>query len=346
MSLLQIEGFDYYAIADITKRWIVPGTNYAVLDITSVGRRGGKGLSMKSSSGGSSSSYITKVLQNENIITVGLAMSFSVAPDNAAPILQLFEGAGACCSLKITNLGVLYIAGVAGTALPGGTSSVAIPIGSTLFSYVEVTFKIGNSLASGDCKIFINNVETASVTSGDTQAGSNAYATSLCIGMATNYYTATIIIDDIYIKNDATMLGDSRVDALYPTSDGNYTDFTPSTGGSHFALVDETAPNTTDYNSSSTAGHRDSYGMENLAALSSQVIHGVQVNGALLKSDAGIRTASVFVRSGSTNSDGTTVGLSTSQVICSHVFELNPDTGTAWTESTVNAMEAGVRVVA
>lgn len=49
---------------------------------------------------------------------------------------------------------------------------------------------------------------------------------------------------------------------LMPTSDGNYTQWTPSTGTSHFALVDETPCNgTTDYNSTTVVGNRDSYGV-------------------------------------------------------------------------------------
>jgi Fibronectin type III domain len=49
---------------------------------------------------------------------------------------------------------------------------------------------------------------------------------------------------------------------IMPTSDGTYTQWTPSTGMSHFALVDEAACNgTTDYNSTTVVGNRDSYGV-------------------------------------------------------------------------------------
>lgn len=55
--------------------------------------------------------------------------------------------------------------------------------------------------------------------------------------------------------------------SLLPTSDGNYTQFSPSTGSSHFALVDETSCNgNTDYNSETTVGQRDSYGL-NLSSI-------------------------------------------------------------------------------
>jgi hypothetical protein len=84
--------------------------------------------------------------------------------------------------------------------------------------------------------------------------------------------------------------------------------------------------------------------MGNLTALSSQTVYGVQVNAAVLKDDAGVKSVSTMVRSGSTNGDGASVGLSTSQSIISQIYELNPNTSTAWTESTVNAAEVGCKV--
>lgn len=47
--------------------------------------------------------------------------------------------------------------------------------------------------------------------------------------------------------------------AIMPSADGFYAQWTPSTGTSHFALVDETPCNTTDYNSTIVVGNRDSY---------------------------------------------------------------------------------------
>jgi len=55
--------------------------------------------------------------------------------------------------------------------------------------------------------------------------------------------------------------------ALLPVSDGAYTAWTPSTGSTHYTLVDESACNgTTDYNSTNTIGNRDSYGV-NLSSI-------------------------------------------------------------------------------
>jgi hypothetical protein len=49
---------------------------------------------------------------------------------------------------------------------------------------------------------------------------------------------------------------------IVPISDGNYTQWTPSVGTSHFANVDDSSCNgTTDYNSTTAVGNRDSYGV-------------------------------------------------------------------------------------
>jgi hypothetical protein len=53
----------------------------------------------------------------------------------------------------------------------------------------------------------------------------------------------------------------SSTGIIFPTSDGNYLQWTPSTGVTHYTLVDETARNTTDYVFSNTTSQRDSYGV-------------------------------------------------------------------------------------
>ncbi len=69
---------------------------------------------------------------------------------------------------------------------------------------------------------------------------------------------AVILLAFLYVSTaSAASTGNTM-----PTSDGFYTQWTPSTGTSHFALVDETPCNgTTDYNSTTVVGNRDSYGV-------------------------------------------------------------------------------------
>jgi hypothetical protein len=153
-------------------------------------------------------------------------------------------------------------------------------------------------------------------------------------------------IDDLYILETGSspnnnFLGDCRVDTLMPNGEGNYSAWTCSTGGTHSALVDEAVPNTSDYVESSTAAQKDSWAFANLTAVTG-TIFGAAINLAALKSDAGARDIKPLCRSGSTDSLGSAFSLSTDQLYVQKIYEVDPNTASAWTESNVNSAEFGV----
>ena len=96
--------------------------------------------------------------------------------------------------------------------------------------------------------------------------------------------------------------------ALLPQSDGVYTQWTPKTGTSHFAMVDESVCNgTTDYNFTPTSGNRDSYG---IGVASSTVPNGAVITQIAIRPCAsrnnsgggGSATLDVFYRFGGVDS--------------------------------------------
>ena len=90
-----------------------------------------------------------------------------------------------------------------------------------------------------------------------------------------------------------------------PTSDGNYTQWTPSTGTSHFALVDESPCNgTTDYNSTNTVGNRDSYGVNISSVPNAATITSIKIIPCASRntSGGGNPTMNVFYRFNGVNS--------------------------------------------
>lgn len=345
MALLFIDGFDHYATADIGKKW--SATSVGSINATG-GRRGGGSFRSSSNNG----AYVAKTLAASASFVVGMAFKYTALPTfgGNVKIIQIWDGGTSQCDLRVRGDGTLEVTRF-GTALTGGASVVSLSINTDY--YIEFKVTIANSIAAGSCKVRVNGVDVITVAAGqDTQNSANATANQVRIGTvdATNSL-GNVDFDDVYIADlsgsvNNDFLGDVRIDTLYPTSDGNYTAFTPSTGSSHFALVDEATPNTSDYNDGAAVGDRDSYGMGNLSALASQTVYGVQVNAAIMKDDAGSKSAATFVRSSSTNGDGAGVPLGTSQVYISQVFETDPNGSIAWTESSVNAMEAGVKVTA
>lgn len=345
MTLLFVDGFDHYATADVTKKWT--STGGSSLTISATGRRSGSSLRWTTAS---TSNGVVKTVTTGASFVIGFALRVSALPSSAAPICRLLDAGSVQCDLRLNTDGTLSVTR-AGTAVTNGTSVASIGTGT--YYYIEWKVTIADSIGANSCKVRINGVDAITVATGqDLKSTANASANQVSLNYAVVSGGINIDFDDFYICDQSgsannDFLGDCRVDAIYPTSDGTYSEFVPSTGVDHYALVDETAPNTTDYNSGSAGspGDRDSYGMGNLQALVAQTVYGVQVNAAVLKDDAGAISVATFVRSGTTNSSGATVGLSTSQTYISQVFETDPDTASAWTEATVNAMQAGMVIV-
>ena len=344
MSLLFIDGFDHYVTADITKKWTAINSTVGIA--ASSGRRGGGALSS-----GATSRYVSKTLAASASFVTGFAFSFTTLPSASAVICTFDDVATTQCSLAVNADGTLSVFRSTSTSVTNGTSTLSLS--ANTWFYIEWKVTIADSIGANTCKVRVNGIDWITVATGqDLKATANATANGFRLGGgtgATNFGGS--IFDDFYICDQSgstnnDFLGDVRIDTLYPTSDGNYTAFTPSTGSSHFALVDEATPNTTDYNDGAAVNDRDSYGMGNLSALTSQTVYGVQVNAAIVKDDAGAKSAATFVRSSSTDGDGASVALGTSQVYVSQVFETDPNGSIAWTETSVNAMEAGVKVTA
>jgi len=95
-----------------------------------------------------------------------------------------------------------------------------------------------------------------------------------------------------------------------------------------------------------TVGHEDLY---NFPALSvpPTAIYAVAVKANISKSDAGAKTASVRLKSGSTDSagtGGTAIAPGTSFAWATSLYERDPNGSIAWTQLNLNAAQAGIKV--
>lgn len=93
--------------------------------------------------------------------------------------------------------------------------------------------------------------------------------------------------------------------ALLPISDGTYTGWTPKSGTSHFAMVDESTCNgNTDYNSTTTVGARDSYNIDLSSIPNNSTITAISINPCASKNASGgsATTLNVFYRLDGINS--------------------------------------------
>lgn len=152
--------------------------------------------------------------------------------------------------------------------------------------------------------------------------------------------------DDIVIQDqDGAFLG-SKMHCVgaFPTAAGDSTALTPS-AGSNWENVDEADPDDdTTYNSSATAGHRDLYNITDLPTYNGNVL-GVDVWGRMRKDNGGTEQAKLAIKTNSTVYYGSDESLTNSYAPYRKQYLVNPNTGVAFTQAEINALQVGVEVV-
>ena len=356
MALIYIDGFDTYATADITLRWsFAPGANSGMAKaIESSGGRNGTGCialtfpaaltgQMSRSLGGSRSSVVVGVAVKLNSLANGITGVF----------LSLFEGSNHQVWLATNTVGDLIL---------GSGSSIITTYGAGfttgVWYYVELKVTISNSIAADSCIVRVNGTTVINPAAGTNlrQASTTASVDSVAIGGRGNWATTNSVIlryDDLYtLDNSGSMnndlLGDIRVEAIRPSGNGSSTQFTPVGAANNWDCVDEAAEDgDTSYVASSTVGQEDLYAIGDLVSTPANVF-AVQVCAIGRKDDAGSRTITSAIKSGGSVYDHgsvKTLGLGDTYSTLIDVWELDPNGNVAWTGSSVNAMEAGVKLV-
>lgn len=154
--------------------------------------------------------------------------------------------------------------------------------------------------------------------------------------------------DDIVINNNLGLhnnswAGDSVDDPSFPIGDA-LAEWSPSTPGSHFPLVDEVHPvSTVDYVGSGTASQRDLFNMGGIAG----TIKAVIAEGGLIVDQQGASPVRLVAKRGANSVTSGDLVLTDAQdeVYVTHVFETDPFTGFAWTPPNWALAEMGVEKV-
>jgi hypothetical protein len=232
--------------------------------------------------------------------------------------------------------------------------AVDLGAGTTVFTvaawyYVELRVFIDDT--AGQFEVRVNGVTEINLSSIDTKNQTFDYASELTIAGGTVGSIYSRYIDDLYIRTSPAtsaeasgFLGDIKVKPYYPNGDGTYTAMTCSTGSTHYTLVDETAPTTTDYVSSNTALQKDSYNFQDVSETGS--IKAVQLSVYAAKDDAGFRGLDLFTKSGATEDFAASQTLSTTAGYKTKVWEKDPNTAADWSQANLNAAEFGQRISA
>jgi hypothetical protein len=220
------------------------------------------------------------------------------------------------------------------------TGTVVLPIGA--WHYIELSATINDT--TGTCVVRVDGVTDISFTGDTKNAGTNTTIDSVTIWVPASLSW----FDDLYIcdgtgSTNKAFLGDVRVQTLMPTGAGASTQLTPSVGNNYDNVNDIPYVSTT-YNSSSTAGDRDTYALADLIAGTASVF-AVQDVILASKSDSASASIKAAIKSGGTVYYDATQLLGASIAASCAVREVDPATSAAWTLANVNALEFGAEVV-
>ena len=219
-----------------------------------------------------------------------------------------------------------------------GTTSASLAL--NVWNYVEIEFNINDT--TGFIKIYFNGNQVLNLTGIDSKNLTAAGFNQFMFGTNTIIY-GDFTIDDLYLTDTPTRLGEQRVETLRPSTDTAQKQWTPSTGSDNYATIDETLMSNTDFVSASSAGVYDLYDFSNLSSVANSIT-AVTVSALSQKTDAAARAIAFPVKSGSVTSDGANNYLSLGYTLNTRLLETDPNTSSAWTSSAVNSIQAGIKV--
>jgi hypothetical protein len=229
-------------------------------------------------------------------------------------------------------------------------TSVEISAGAWHFIELKATIRTG---VNGSYELVVDGVSLLSA-SGINTANTAADGASV---MQFNWGGgAGTGFDDIYVCDGSggihdDFLGDKVVLGILPTADGAATDWVPSTGTDHFAMVDDLAstPVDSDYNQSNVDGDIDLYEFGNLTEMATDgTLDAVVVFPSIAMLSTGSREVKVRVRaSGGSTADSDTITVSSKTIRTFAVpFDQDPVAVAAWTKAVLDGDQIGVHNIA
>lgn len=230
-----------------------------------------------------------------------------------------------------------------GTSL-GTTASPVVTAGN--WFHVEAKWVASSTVSAtdGTVHVRVNGTEVLAITGVDNVATSNREVSQIMFMRVVNVTNAgPIAVDDIFAWNSSGAQNNNFVgdkDALYFTvnGDGGTSAWTRNTGSNDYEAVDELEQDgDTTYLEATGIGDTEDLEVETVPSTVTGIVAVVQVN-LMRKTEAGTSTVKPSLVGGSGGEDeGSTHTLTESYAYYHDVNELNPDTSTAWTATTLSA---------
>lgn len=339
MPIHFIDSLDLYSsLSDLQERYGVGG---APSFSTTSGRFGGGGVQTLSTN-----YYISRgVASTDEYVIGGCAVKFATLPSVDVYFLSFNDSSSIITNnhfaASLNSSGTLSIKSSTTTLT---TSSLTITAG--VWYYIELRGRIHATL--GEAYLYVNGVLYASITGADTFRTSYT-SIYFNVGQAQDSISDPTF-DDLYFESDASSLptakGDPKIVVQSPNADTATEQWTRSAGVDSYALIDDTGggDGDTTYISDTTLNNQTLVDITNIAETPAS-IHAVQLVSRASKTDAGTIEYTHYVVSGATTSYGSAVNpTETAYTVTSDVYETDPNTAAAWTESAVNALQIGVEI--
>lgn len=228
------------------------------------------------------------------------------------------------------------------TSLGGSATSATGQFSQDVWMYLEMKIVIHDS--TGEVVLKKDSVEIINATGLDTRNGGTS---GVCNDIL---FQVRQRVDEVFVFDTtdsptgtvfSDFIGQRRVVSITPDGAGTTSQFTGVGSATNYENVDDAAFDATDYNESNTNGHKDTFSMSDLP-LAASTIDAVAVRVYAGKDNSNPRQITPVIRvSGTDYSASTDTTLDLGDSLYWYAWEDNPDTAAAWSESEVNAIEAG-----
>lgn len=228
-----------------------------------------------------------------------------------------------------------------GTTLATGTTILAL---NTQY-LIEGKVFIDDTTGIAQCKL--NGVIPLEIDfSGDTRAQGTTITKVIigCVGNSANYNIFGYL-DDV-VLDDASWIGDTRIQKLQPTGNGSNSNWTPSTGD-RWDCVDEIPASDTDYLTTNSNDVIDTYEASNLSGAVTTV-RCVQIQARAVKEGSPTpQNLKLAIRSNGGDYLSANKAVPASIKSLFNIWETDPGrSDIAWTPTNVDALEIGIKSAA
>lgn len=347
MSLIFCDSFDHYSQAYIQSKWTSVfnfNTANQGLQLDSTHQRTGIQCAAFTGNGA------FKTIKNSSLWTCGAAFNFQQYGGGVA-----FTHIGTIqVQWQIQSDGTIAVFSGPHGLNPGvllGQTDPAVAI--TLGRYYYIEFQATINQSGGTAVVRINGQVVLSLAGANTSPNGDNVADVLQIQGPGG--TSFVFVDDLYVTDNSgtanqSFLGDVQIGLIMPAAAGDYSQWTPVGGTTHYLLVNEIPPDgDATYVDAVAPGAGpfpiDSYFFQTVNP--NLVILAIQTNIMARKDDVGNRALSLLTRFGGADSLADSTGRFVNETYIDYLNQqdVNPLTSVQWTPTDLNQAQFGYQLI-